>query len=136
MLQSDEGVSGDCGSRPPSLVDIGCADHRGHDHRRSAPSSMGSSRSTCSVNASPSGPGVLNQPEAEPTWLLLHGTPLTPRVWDEVGALLVMSRPVVAPALPRPGTQTEIARRVLASLEDAAGTAARGRTFLRRTGGH
>ena len=62
---------------------------------------------------------MVNPPEAEPKWLLLHGTPLTPRVWDEVGALLAMSRPVVAPEFPRPGTQTEIARRVLASLEDA-----------------
>jgi pimeloyl-ACP methyl ester carboxylesterase len=80
---------------------------------------MGSSRSTCRVTGSPYGSGVVNQPETEPKWLLLHGTPLTPRVWDEVGALLAMSRPVVAPALPRPGTQAEIAGRVLASLEDA-----------------
>lgn len=56
---------------------------------------------------------------ARPRWLLLHGTPLTPRVWDEVGALLAPIRPVVAPVLPRPGSQTDIARRVLASLDDA-----------------
>ena len=57
------------------------------------------------------------QPGAQPTWLLLHGTPLTPQVWDEVGALLATTRPVVAPALP-PGIQTDSARRLLASLED------------------
>jgi len=78
---------------------------------------MGSSRPTRSANAIRSGPGVVNRPEAEARWVLLHGTPLTPRVWDEVGALLAAGLPVVAPALPRPGTQTEIARRVLASLE-------------------
>ena len=80
---------------------------------------MGSSRSSCAVNGSTSGPAVVNQMGAEPRWLLLHGTPLTPRVWDEVGALLAMRRPVVAPALSGPGAQTDIARRVLASLEDA-----------------
>jgi len=51
-------------------------------------------------------------------WLLLHGTPLTPRVWDEVGALLAVRLPVIAPALPRPGTQIDLARRLLASLAD------------------
>ena len=77
-----------------------------------------SSKSTRGANAIPADPGVVTRPEAEPKWVLLHGTPLTPRVWDEVGAILAMSRPVVAPALPRPGTQAEIAGRVLASLED------------------
>jgi 3-oxoadipate enol-lactonase len=61
----------------------------------------------------------VHQPGSQPTWLLLHGTPLTPKIWDQVGALLAMSRPVVAPVLPGPGTQTDIARRVLASLKDA-----------------
>jgi 3-oxoadipate enol-lactonase len=51
--------------------------------------------------------------------LLLHGTPLTPRVWDEVGDLLALSRPVAAPALPQSGAQTDIARQVLSSLGDA-----------------
>lgn len=40
------------------------------------------------------------------------------RVWDEVGALLAVNRPVVAPALPRLGTQGDIARRMLDSLGD------------------
>jgi pimeloyl-ACP methyl ester carboxylesterase len=79
---------------------------------------MGSSKSSRSADTIPAGPSVVNQPETEPKWVLLHGTPLTPRVWDEVGAILAISRRVVAPALPRPGTQAEIAGRVLASLED------------------
>ena len=72
-------------------------------------------------------PKVRGEPAGDgPRWLLLHGTPLTPRVWDEVGALLATSRPVVAPALPQSGAptsgaQTDIAREVLASLEDADG---------------
>jgi pimeloyl-ACP methyl ester carboxylesterase len=32
-------------------------------------------------------------------WLLLHGTPLTPEVWDDVAACLAPSRPVWCPAI-------------------------------------
>jgi pimeloyl-ACP methyl ester carboxylesterase len=54
---------------------------------------------------------------AEPMWLLLHGTPLTPRVWDGVGSLLATGRPVATPAISGPGSQADIARRLLASRE-------------------
>ncbi len=64
---------------------------------------------------------AIHHPTAEPRWLLLHGTPLTPHVWDEVGALLLRGRTVAAPALPGPGTQSDIARKVLASSEIGQG---------------
>lgn len=58
-------------------------------------------------------------------WLLLHGTPLTPSVWDGVRPALDAVRPVVAPLLPPPssatGAQAEIAARVLADLGPAEG---------------
>jgi pimeloyl-ACP methyl ester carboxylesterase len=53
-------------------------------------------------------------------WLLLHGTPLTPQVWDGIRPYLEAERPVAAPLLPRPADsrapQAEIAQAVLASL--------------------
>lgn len=63
-----------------------------------------------------SGPGV---------WLLLHGTPLTPEVWDGVRPALGAVRPVLAPLLPRPiraeAAQAEIADRLVAELAPSAG---------------
>lgn len=58
-------------------------------------------------------------------WLLLHGTPLTPEVWDGVVPFLQASGRVLAPPLPRPAgperAQAEVARRVLESLGDDSG---------------
>lgn len=59
------------------------------------------------------------------TWMLLHGTPLTPEVWDGVRPLLGAIRPVLAPTLPRPiraeGAQAEIADRIVGGLAEEAG---------------
>jgi 3-oxoadipate enol-lactonase len=59
------------------------------------------------------------------TWLLLHGTPLTPEVWDGVRPALAEVRPVAAPHLPAPagvdGAQAGIADRVVAALDGEAG---------------
>jgi pimeloyl-ACP methyl ester carboxylesterase len=80
--------------------------------------------------------GVSRPPSSgsDEIWLLLHGTPLTPRVWDAVGSRLMSGRPVVAPRLPAntcpAGAQAEIAREVLASLgEPAAGLHVVGHSF-------
>jgi pimeloyl-ACP methyl ester carboxylesterase len=58
-------------------------------------------------------------------WLLLHGTPLTPKVWDGVRPHLEKERPVYAPLLPTPstaeGAQREIAGVILASLSPPSG---------------
>ncbi len=57
-------------------------------------------------------------------WLLLHGTPLTPEVWDGLRPTLEALHPVTAPQLPRPsaaaGAQAEIAGRVLSELGELA----------------
>jgi 3-oxoadipate enol-lactonase len=56
----------------------------------------------------------------DPTWLLLHGTPLTPQVWDGVRPVLEAERRVIAPKLPRPAdtcdSQAQVARAVLEAL--------------------
>jgi pimeloyl-ACP methyl ester carboxylesterase len=57
-------------------------------------------------------------PLSEAVWLLLHGTPLTPALWDEVAAQLdgeVLAPPVV-PAHGVDDAQAELARRLLAAL--------------------
>ena len=57
-------------------------------------------------------------------WLLLHGTPLTPEVWDGVRPDLERVYPVAAPTLPRPmGTgnvQAELAAKVIGGLDTKA----------------
>lgn len=57
-------------------------------------------------------------------WLLLHGTPLTPEVWDGLRPTLGSIHPVSAPLLPRPatatGAQAEIADRVLKEVDHLA----------------
>lgn len=59
---------------------------------------------------------------ARSTWLLLHGTQLTPNVWDDITERLAATGPVVTPNLShRPGTPCDQgwhARRVLADLPD------------------
>lgn len=55
-------------------------------------------------------------------WLLLHGTPLTPAVWDEVRPRLEAAGPVFSPAVtPGPGeTQQVLARRIVGELPVSA----------------
>jgi pimeloyl-ACP methyl ester carboxylesterase len=54
-------------------------------------------------------------------WVLLHGTPLTPAVWDEVAAYLRPSGPVVCPEITPPGgvrdAQHDLAARLMFELE-------------------
>jgi pimeloyl-ACP methyl ester carboxylesterase len=46
--------------------------------------------------------------QPEPRWLLLHGTPLTPQVWDGVASYLREYGPVWSPAVsPVPGQDTQ-----------------------------
>ncbi|MGN6694476.1 MAG: alpha/beta fold hydrolase [Aquihabitans sp.] len=56
----------------------------------------------------------------EASWLLLHGTPMSPEVWDGVGPILADVRPVLAPQLRTPhgavGAQAELAAAVLDDL--------------------
>ncbi|MEH3156580.1 MAG: alpha/beta fold hydrolase, partial [Gordonia paraffinivorans] len=44
-------------------------------------------------------PPGLDDPTTAVPWVLLHGTPLGPRVWDDVAADLSRSAPVWAPDL-------------------------------------
>lgn len=58
-------------------------------------------------------------------WLLLHGTPMGPEVWDGVAPILADVQPVLAPQLRTPhaaaGAQAELAAAVLHDLPDDAG---------------
>jgi pimeloyl-ACP methyl ester carboxylesterase len=55
-----------------------------------------------------------------PTWVLLHGTPMTPAVWDDVAVVLATAGPVAAPDLSHrvgePADQTSHAHRLLGEL--------------------
>jgi pimeloyl-ACP methyl ester carboxylesterase len=58
-------------------------------------------------------------------WVLLHGTPLTPAVWDEVAAHLRPSGPVVCPEITPPGgvqdAQHDLAARMVFEVEGRPG---------------
>lgn len=58
------------------------------------------------------------------SWLLLHGTPMSPEVWAGVRPILADVHPVLAPQLRSPhaaaGAQAELAAAVLADLPDPA----------------
>jgi pimeloyl-ACP methyl ester carboxylesterase len=58
-------------------------------------------------------------------WLLLHGTPLTPAVWDGAAAFLTRSGTVFTPAITPPGdardAQGALAARLTAEVAPPAG---------------
>jgi pimeloyl-ACP methyl ester carboxylesterase len=58
-------------------------------------------------------------------WLLLHGTPLTPAVWDDIAAVLRRTHavrcPSVLPSLEAPDPQEDVARRLRADLGGVTG---------------
>lgn len=60
---------------------------------------------------------------ADASWLLLHGTPMGPEVWDGVRPVLAEVRPVLAPHLATPrraeGAQAELAAEALTHVGDA-----------------
>ena len=53
---------------------------------------------------------------SEDHWLLLHGTPLTPAVWDGVAACLTRSGTVFAPAITPAGDARDAQRALAARL--------------------
>ncbi len=62
--------------------------------------------------------------ESEDRWLLLHGTPLTPAVWNGVAAILRRGGPVLCPAVTpvnEHDEQADLAARVAAELPPWAG---------------
>ncbi len=62
---------------------------------------------------------------ATASWLLLHGTPMDPAVWDGVRPLLAASHPVLAPHLATPRSaadaQAELAAEALTHVDEADG---------------